>query len=411
MLIFDSRKTIILWCVANIFFAFQFIMRLCVGILREDIMYNFNVDAAAFSTLSGYYYLGYGISQIPFGLMLDRFSYRIISSFAILFTAIGMYLFATTTSWGILLFSRFLIGFGSGISFLAIAKITKACFEEKYHSILIGLSFTFGLIGAVFSTTPLIIMFKFYGNQQILLSISAIAAFLSFITFVFGKINFPKNAIQKNIPFYLSMFEVISNFRLMLIGISGGLMVGALEGFADVWGIPFFNQIFNFSLVESSQIIMYVYFGMCFGGPILVIFANFIRSESATIVIIAILTSLIFIILFKIEAPSMLTLIAMMFILGIFCCYQVLVFNLASREAQQSSTGLAISSINCINMCFGYVFHSLIGKLFSYYWSGQTNDLGIALYNKTTFIASLSLIPILCILGGIGFSFIIRGSR
>ena len=96
MLNYVSRNFVILWCVANSFFAFQFIMRLSTGVLREQIMLDFQVDASMFGSLSGCYYLGYGLSQIPFGLLLDRFSYRIIASLAILCTAIGALLFATT---------------------------------------------------------------------------------------------------------------------------------------------------------------------------------------------------------------------------------------------------------------------------------------------------------------------------
>ena len=144
------KKPILLWLLANLFFAFQFILRLSAGILREDIIQKFAVDAADFGTLAGYYYLGYAIAQIPLGIMLDRLSFRFVTFFAIVNASIGTLTFVTTTDWNFLLFGRFLIGAGSGVAFLSVAKITKTYFDEKYHSILLGLSFSFGLTGGVF---------------------------------------------------------------------------------------------------------------------------------------------------------------------------------------------------------------------------------------------------------------------
>ena len=51
------RAPIALWSIATTFFAFQFILRLSAGILREDIIQKFHVDTTAFGTMAGYYYL------------------------------------------------------------------------------------------------------------------------------------------------------------------------------------------------------------------------------------------------------------------------------------------------------------------------------------------------------------------
>lgn len=411
MLNYVSKNFIILWCVANLFFAFQFVMRLSAGVLREQIMLDFQVDTSMFGSLSGYYYLGYGLSQIPFGLLLDRFSYRIIASLAIFCTAIGAVLFATTNHWQVLLLSRFLIGFGSGIGFLSVAKITKACFDEKYHSMLIGLSFTLGLVGAVFSTTPLVILFKNYGHKQILLLIAFVTFCMSCATYICGKINLPQSALQANDTIAQSLFSVFTNYRIILIGIAGGLLVGSLEGFADVWAMPLFSQVFGYSIIDSSKITMYVYFGMCMGGPILVYFANLFHSEYIIIIATAILTIIIFIILFTYDDLSMSTLCIIMLALGILCCYQVLIFNIASNIMGNSSTGLVISTINCMNMSFGYVFHSMIGQIFAYNWSGALSKYGTALYLKEDFVRALSTIPICAGVGIIIFIFLLKKSN
>ena len=119
------KNSILLWSLANLFFAFQFILRLSAGILREDIIQKFAVDAASFGTLAGYYYIGYSSAQIPLGIMLDRLSFHFVTSVAIATSAVGTMMFVTANDWDLLLFGRFLIGAGSGVAFLAVAKIIK----------------------------------------------------------------------------------------------------------------------------------------------------------------------------------------------------------------------------------------------------------------------------------------------
>jgi fucose permease len=96
------RKSILLWLLANLFFAFQFILRLSAGILREDIIQKFSIDAASFGTLAGYYYLGYSSTQIPLGIMLDRLSFRLVTSLSIATSAVGTMMFVTSNNWDFL---------------------------------------------------------------------------------------------------------------------------------------------------------------------------------------------------------------------------------------------------------------------------------------------------------------------
>ena len=405
------KKPVLLWSLANLFFAFQFILRLSAGILREDIIQKFAVDAADFGTLAGYYYLGYAIAQVPLGIMLDRLSFRFVTFFAIVIASIGTLTFVTTTDWNLLLFGRFLIGAGSGVAFLSVAKITKTYFDEKYHSILLGLSFSFGLTGGVFGSTPMKLLFDQFGYDNIFKVLAVTGFVIAGMMLMLGKIE--NNEAKNNTAHdtIKAVFKLILNPTIILIGISGGLMVGALEGFADVWAIPFFNQNFRMSVTESTTITSFVYIGMCFGGPILTVAANALRSTNFMIFLTGILTIAVFIILFYLPPLSFFMSAALMFILGILCCYQVLVFIVVSNQVP-SSAALAIAVTNCINMSFGHFFHTTIGNAFESNWNGAVTETGSAIYTIDNFIYALAIIPICCFIGQSGFAFLaIKGRK
>lgn len=404
MLSISSNKTLFLWVLANIFFAFQFILRLSVGILREEIIQNFTVDSASFGTLAGCYYLGYACAQIPFGILLDSFSFRLVTSCAVAIATIGTIIFITTNTWNVLLFGRFLIGVGSGSAFLAVTKITKSCFHIKYHSQMLGFSFSFGLLGAVFGATPMQYMFDQFGYNKVFYILISIGIIIASTMLLFGKINEKIHDTAKTNTLH-SIIRLMLNPQIILIGISGGLMVGSLEGFADVWAIPFFNQSMGFNKADSTTITSFVYVGMCFGGPVLTTIARIIRSPNLTIFYTGIATILIFIVLFCIPKDNcnLAIYIILMFCLGILCCYQVLVFIITADSVEEHSTSLAIAIINCINMSFGYIFHTVIALALTMNWNGEYKNDGSLLYLHDNFVFALSIIPICTFLGQFGF--------
>jgi len=397
------KMPLILWSTVTLFFAFQFILRLLVGILREDIIQKFSIDAVTYGQLAGFYYLGYAGMQIPIGLMLDRFNFRYVTFVAIMFTSIGMLTFSLASTWEFVLFGRFLTGAGSGVAILSIAKITKLYFPEKMQSLMIGFAFTIGLTGAVAGGIPTKMMFNNLGYDETLQLLAGVAAILAFLVLIISDKNVEK--VEKNEE-HISIkkaFRLLCNPTILSIGLFGGLMVGALEGFADVWAMPFFNHIYHYSLDAGTSVTSFVYIGMIFGGAFLGYLSDRFNSPIYMILITGILMSVVFIILFMNTTISYFPLASLMFGLGILCCYQVLVFSLTTKIVSKSSAGLAMSIVNCINMSFGHFFHKAISTILQNNWNGLVNEKNVPIYDLKTYILGLSPVPICCLIGTLGF--------
>jgi predicted MFS family arabinose efflux permease len=406
------QKPLLLWFLATAFFAFQFILRLSVGILREEIIQKFSIDTITFGTLAGYYYLGYAGMQIPIGIMLDKCNFRYVGFLSIVVAGLGTLAFVTSSDWRYLLIARFMIGAGSAVGFLSVAKITKTYFSPKYHPLMLGFSFTFGLTGAVFGVTPMKILFESFGYANTFIALGLSCFVIAILILLLNTDNIEPyeqnlNTIDKqdNLSFS-QILKLLLNPAILVIGVSGALMVGSLEGFGDVWAIPFFSQTYGMSSNESATVTSFIYIGMCFGGPILVLFSNILRSPYFTIVLIALLMTILFVVLLHLPELSFASASCIMFILGIFCCYQVLVFTIVSNLVSKAQAGLAVAIVNCINMSFGHFFHKIMSVMIEYNWDGKLNHLNLPIYSKQDFTLSISVIPICCIIGTLGFTYI-----
>ncbi len=74
MISFLSKSRMIawmIWVIASIFYAYQYILRVMPSILLNDILQQFHIDAATFGQFSGVYYIGYSLMHLPIGIMLD----------------------------------------------------------------------------------------------------------------------------------------------------------------------------------------------------------------------------------------------------------------------------------------------------------------------------------------------------
>ncbi|HRE32357.1 MAG TPA: MFS transporter, partial [Candidatus Berkiella sp.] len=123
------------------------------------------------------------------------------------------------------------------VGFLGTSKIISQWFPQNRYAQLVGLTFSFGLMGAVYGGRPVSYMIEQMGWQEVaqLLSITALA--LGVLTFIFVR---GKNTPQEdNYPIVSSLKQLLTYKPLIVLAFANLLMVGALEGFADVWGVTY----------------------------------------------------------------------------------------------------------------------------------------------------------------------------
>ena len=96
-----------------------------------------------------------------------------------------------------------------------------------------------------------------------------------------------------------------------------------------------------------------------------------------------------------------------MLLLGILCAYQVIIFSVATTLVPECFVGVVTGVINGINMSFGYVIHRIVAKSIYTSWDGALNDTGAPIYSKASLVYGLMPIPMMCVLGSMGFLFLL----
>lgn len=376
------------WMAASIFYAYQYILRVMPNIMLGDIMHQFNIDAATFGQFSGVYYIGYSLMHLPIGIILDRYGPRKVMTGCTLLTVIGLLPIIFTTSWIYPIVGRVLIGIGSSAAILGTFKIIRMTFQEKHFTRMLSFSVTIGLIGAIYGGGPLSYMCTNFGYQVVVKILAATGIVLAIATYFVV----PEIENKKPSTIISDIKEVLGNNRVIYTCLFAGLMVGPLEGFADVWSTEFFKQVYVLDPTLASSLPSMIFIGMCFGAPVLSLIAEK-TNYLATIISAGIMMTISFFVLLVWQLAT--SIIGFSFVLvGMCCAYQILAIYKASTYVSDRVAGLTTAVANMIIMIFGYAFHTIIGSII--HIMGGTSS-------PRAFIYGVAVVPIALSFGVIGF--------
>ncbi|HHT0592752.1 TPA: MFS transporter [Legionella anisa] len=388
----------VMWFFPLLFFALQFILRLWPGLMMQEIMTRFSIDAASFGLLAAFYYYGYAGMQIPMALLLEKFgAQKVVFIFALL-CGLSALLFTSTHNFYLALLSRFLIGVSSAVGFLGVSKVISEWFRSTRYPQMVGFSFSVGLLGAVYGGKPLTQLLSTYGGQRIGLVLALCSISVGVFTYLVLRTPKSFKATKSNALNLSHLSFLFTSKILWILALANLLMVGALEGFADVWGVSFLTTAYGFSKSDAAMLTSLIFVGMLFGGPLLAFLSKKIGNYTV-IGICGMGLALAFLVILSGNVTNWWFLGTLFFTIGLMCCYQVIVFAAGSALVSNKHLGITIAFLNCINMLGGSFFHTVIGKIMDCYWEGNLTTNGLKQYSLFSYHHALMVIPVCALLG------------
>jgi len=385
------------WIVASLFYAYQYILRVMPNVMINDILEKFQIDSTTFGQFSGVYYIGYSLMHLPVGVLLDRYGPKKVMSGCMLLTVLGLLPLAMTDHWLFSILGRFLIGLGSSGAILGVFKIIRMTFSEERFPRMLSFSVMIGLIGAIYGGGPVDFMKQAFGYETVIYLFALLGVLLTVITYWIVPSTKPviTSTVGSNIR------EVLTNQKVLWTCLFAGMMVAPLEGFADVWATVFLKQVCGLDASLSASLPSLIFIGMCFGAPFLSLVAERLRNYLLTIAATGIFMMVGFVFLLGYPQSSM-GISVNFTIVGICCAYQVLIVYKVSTYVREQIAGLTTAIANMIIMAFGYVFHTIIGKVIDS--TGGILDAKAISYG-------VSVVPISLCIGAGGFIFMLIQER
>jgi MFS family permease len=394
------------WGIATFFYAYQYVLRVFPSIMMDEIREKFHVNAEQFGDFSGAYYLGYALIHIPVGLLLDRVGPRWVITISVMCCTLSLVPLMADCPWWFAVSGRFMLGVGSSAAILGVFKVIRLNFPSQKFATVLGFSVMIGLLGAMYGGLPVQNLVAAYGWEMVLVGLLGAGLLLSGLSAALipradPKQGSPSTSSTEPGSFKAVLKASIKTPYVLSTAVLAALMVGPLEGFADVWGVSFFIKVYGLSKGTAAFLPSLIFLGMCFSAPLMAYIAEKTGRYKLIVQLSALLMGIWFVLILRCALPLAGVRVALIAI-GALSAYQVLVIHINSMRVAAQHSGIVSSLTNMIIMSFGYIFHYVIGVLLDKGWQGEVQN-GLYLYPREAYIMAISVIPLALFLAFLGF--------
>ena len=132
----------------------SYLYRSINAVIGPPIARELGLGAGDLGLLTSAYFLGFGLFQLPLGILLDRYGPRRVQCALLLVATGGALIFATAQSFALLTLGRALIGIGFAGGLMASFKAITVWFPRRRWPVVNGLLMGFGGLGTMAATAP-----------------------------------------------------------------------------------------------------------------------------------------------------------------------------------------------------------------------------------------------------------------
>ncbi|MDF2867540.1 MAG: phtE [Gammaproteobacteria bacterium] len=382
-----------------LFYCYEYYLRIAPSVMTADLMRAFGISAAALGNLTAFYYYAYTPMQLPVGILMDRYGPRRLLVIAVLCCAVGSYLFTQTSHIGIAQFGRFIVGFGSAFAFVGVLKLSALWLAPERFAFMSGFATTLGMLGAVVGDISLSAMVSHLGWQHTIILAASAGLVLALVIYWLIPDRHRHNQYSRKPTttsykeLFMGLPRLMQNPQIWLNGIIGGLIYIPTTAFAELWGIPYLEQAYQYSKMDAASTISMIFLGWAVGGPLMGIISEKIRLRRLPMTIGALVAAVLITIVLYVPNLSKLEVTALLFVFGIFSSAQIIVFAIGRENSSFELSGTVVALTNLFVMLSGVIFQPLIGVMLDKHWTG-TKIQGIHSYNIADFQFALSILPI-----------------
>ena len=397
------------WLLISIFYAYQYVLRVMPNVMKDEIMQKFHINATQFGQYAGVYYISYSLMHIPIGILFMKVRANILFALAVLLCALSPLTILLSDSWLWALVGRIMIGASSCAAVVGGFKVFQDYFKDRF-TVMFGYMLTIGLLGAIYGGGPVAELLQIIGWKQLTYYLVFIGCLLSALMLFIIPSN--KGNLDNKDNIVGDILSLFKNKTLLLMSVCGGLMIGPLEGFAEVLGASFLNAVHGVEWTKAAHLSSIIFLFMAVGTATLPRIAPFFNHQYNFLLSASGLISCIFFVLLILPLDYRICDLAVILaVIGFLCAYPLYIFGYAPTIVEKRLSSLAPTATNMIMIIFGEVYHTAIGITMDATTQAGVSDKGVFLYDKDSYIYGMVPIIIGLFIAGICFMLQQRKTR
>jgi MFS family permease len=270
----------LIWAVAVAGYVLAVTNRTSLSAVGVDAADRFHADASTLSMFAVVQLAVYGGMQIPIGVLLDRFGARPIMVVGMILMAAGQATMAFSTSVGIALVARMLIGAGDAAIFPGVLRLVATWFPAQRGPLMGQFTGIVGQTGQLLSLIPFAALLHATSWTVAFGSVAGLAALFAVVVTLLVRNHPPDRDEDVSVNTDTGAVRVVTSAVDTGVGIRAawrhpGTRLAfwshfttpfAGTAFVILWGVPFLTAGEGRTMTEAAAVIStYVVVGMALG--------------------------------------------------------------------------------------------------------------------------------------------------
>lgn len=384
---------------AGLFFSYEFFQLNLFDVINTSLRKEFLINASQISWMSSSYLWADILFLLPAGIILDRFSTRLVILIAMLICVVSTIGFAFAQSFFMASFCHFLAGIGNAFCFLACVVLVARWFPPRRQGLVVGCVVTMAFIGGLMAHTPLAYLNAHYG-WRIALLIDGGVGILIFLWILLIVKDYPRHYVAVRVEKELqpSFFKPLLNRQNWLAGFYIGCLNLPIMVLCALWGASYLQTVHHLSNIVASNVVSLIFVGSILGCPLLGWLSDALGRRKPLMIGGAVASLLTILPLFMGIPLSETVLSSLFFILGLVTSAQVIGYPFIAESNQINNTGTATGIASVIIMGGAGVGQVLFGVLMHYHAT-------LARYTTVDFQFAMWIFPVTILMALLAITF------
>ena len=200
------------------------------------------------------FYLGYVITQIPSGILADRFGTRIIFTLSLIVGGVSTIAMGSIHSFGAGLVLRVICGLAFGVHYAAAARAIIEWFRPEERGRAFGVLYSAPMVGIVLSSLIVVPLNQAWGWRWAFRSTGIIALVIAIVIYNVLKISSAQST--ERAPGMFAGFPIVFSNRNVLLPALAGFCTLWVQVGTSTWAFAHIKRLgFNLSTVATTVLI------------------------------------------------------------------------------------------------------------------------------------------------------------
>jgi len=234
------------------------------AVISPELIRDLHLSHTELGFLSSAYFIGFGMTQIPVGLALDRFGPRATEMALMSFAIIGALIFAVADQFLTLVIGRVCIGIGVSACLMSAFSAFRTWFPAEQQPQLVSAMLVFGTFGALMTSWPVHEVLPFIGWRGVFVAMAVLSALAIFVLYIGlpvkarmqpDSLGDEIDSDEKASLSWKSYRPIMTNaffWRILPLGI---FCYGGFIAIQTLWFGPWLIQVMDYSATTTAQIL------------------------------------------------------------------------------------------------------------------------------------------------------------